>query len=191
MKLVVSRTFRLLRQREFVEKRLRRSHIFIALRHHDGSSSVGATSDASVGAQFAREMQVKVLNRQRKFQVPAGELLTFAEQLVPLVSNLASNKITEEIVVVLVSDRKISAIHQQFMAIAGATDVITFQHGEIVVSVETAARQAAEYKTDLFHELRLYIAHGFLHLAGYDDHSEEGFREMAKLQNELVERVEK
>jgi probable rRNA maturation factor len=136
-------------------------------------------------------MQVKVLNRQRKFQLPAKEFLTFAEQLVPLVLSVARNRIPEEILVVLVSDRRISAIHQQFMGIAGATDVITFQHGEIVVSVETAARQAGEYKTDLFHEVRLYIAHGLLHLAGYDDHSEDGFREMAKLQNELVQRVTK
>ena len=134
-------------------------------------------------------MQVNVLNRQKKFQVPAGQLVTFAEQLGPLVSNIARNTIPEEILVVLVSDRKISEIHRQFMGITGATDVITFQHGEIVVSVETAARQAGEYKTDLSHELRLYIAHGFLHLAGYDDHSQEGFREMAKVQNELVQRI--
>jgi probable rRNA maturation factor len=136
-------------------------------------------------------MQVKVLNRQRKFQVRARELLTFAEQLVPLVSNIARNMIPEEILVVLVSDRKISAIHEQFMGTAGATDVITFQHGEILISVETAARQATEYENDLLPELHLYIAHGLLHLAGYDDHSEDGFREMAKLQNELVEKVTK
>jgi probable rRNA maturation factor len=134
-------------------------------------------------------MQINVLNRQKKFQVPVGELLTFAEQLVPLVSKIARNTIPEEILVVLVSDRKISEIHEQFMGIAGATDVITFQHGEILISVETAARQAIEYKSDLLPELRLYIAHGFLHLAGYDDHSEDGFREMAKLQNELVQRA--
>ena len=121
--------------------------------------------------------------------MPAGELLAFAEQLVPLVSNIARNTIPEEILVVLVSDQKISAIHEQFMGIAGATDVITFQHGEIVISVETAAKQAVEYGSDLLHELRLYIAHGLLHLAGYDDHTEDGFREMAKLQNELVQRV--
>jgi probable rRNA maturation factor len=136
-------------------------------------------------------MQVNVLNRQRKLQVPTGELLTFAKQLVPLVLNVARNQIPEEIVVVLVSDRKIAAIHEQFIGIAGATDVITFQHGEIVVSVETAARQAGEYQTDLFRELRLYIAHGLLHLAGYDDHSEAGFGEMAKLQNELVAKIAK
>ncbi|HEY4813223.1 MAG TPA: rRNA maturation RNase YbeY [Chthoniobacterales bacterium] len=134
-------------------------------------------------------MQIEVLNRQRKYQLPVGQLLSFAQQLAPLVSNIARGEIPEDILVVLVSDRKISAVHQQFMGIATATDVITFQHGEIVVSVETAARQAIEFETDLLQELRLYIAHGLLHLAGYDDHSEDGFREMAKVQNELVAKV--
>src|ERR1700739_890006 len=132
-------------------------------------------------------MQVRLLNRQRKYRVSVGGLLTFSQQLIPSVLSVSRADLPEEILVVLVSDRKISAIHQQFMGIADPTDVITFQHGEIVIRVETAARQAAEYRTNLLHELRLYIAHGLLHLAGYDDHSEDGFREMAKLQNELVE----
>ena len=136
-------------------------------------------------------MQLKVLNRQRKYRLPVNDLCTFAQTLVPHVLSVGRNPIPEEILVVLVSDRKISAIHEQFMGIAGATDVITFQHGEILISVETAARQAIEYESDLSRELRLYIAHGLLHLAGYDDHSEDGFREMAKLQNELVQRVTK
>jgi probable rRNA maturation factor len=135
------------------------------------------------------EIQVAVLNRQRKHRVPVNELLAFARALGPLVLSVARNKIPEEVLVVLVSDRKISAIHQQFMGIADPTDVITFQHGEIVVSVETAARQATEFGTDLLDELRLYIAHGLLHLAGYDDHSGEGFTEMARMQNELVAKV--
>jgi probable rRNA maturation factor len=134
-------------------------------------------------------MQLKVLNRQRKYRLPVSDLCTFAQTLVPHVMSVARNMIPEEILVVLVSDRKISAIHEQFMGIAGATDVITFQHGEILISVETAARQATEYESDLLPELRLYIAHGLLHLAGYDDHSEDAFREMAKLQNELVARA--
>jgi probable rRNA maturation factor len=116
-------------------------------------------------------------------------LLSFARELVPLVLELSREKIPDQVLVVLVSDRKISAIHQQFMSIANPTDVITFQHGEIVVSVETAAKQAIDYGTDLLHELRLYIAHGLLHLAGFDDHSEAGFREMAKMQAELVAKV--
>jgi probable rRNA maturation factor len=136
-------------------------------------------------------MQVRVLNRQRKYRMSANELRDFSEQLAPLVLKIARAELPEQVLVVLVSDRKISAIHEQFMGIAGATDVITFQHGEILISVETAARQAIEYESGLLPELRVYIAHGLLHLAGYDDLSEDGFREMAKLQNELVEKVTK
>jgi ssRNA-specific RNase YbeY (16S rRNA maturation enzyme) len=66
-------------------------------------------------------MQVKVLNRQRKFQLSADGILTFAERLAPLLSNIARNEMPEEILVVLVSDRKISSLHQQFMGIAGAS----------------------------------------------------------------------
>jgi probable rRNA maturation factor len=134
-------------------------------------------------------MQIRVLNRQRKYSTSANDLSTFSQQLAPLVLKVTREELPEQVLVVLVSDRKIAAIHEQFMGIAGPTDVITFQHGEIVVSVETAAKQASEYGTDLLHELRLYITHGLLHLAGYDDHSEKGFREMSKLQNELVAKI--
>lgn len=134
-------------------------------------------------------MQIRVLNRQRKYPTPANELSTFSQQLAPLVQELAREELPDQVLVVLVSDRKIAAIHEQFMGIAGPTDVITFQHGEIVVSVETAATQAREYETDLLHELRLYITHGLLHLAGYDDHSEKDFREMAELQSELMAKI--
>jgi len=66
------------------------------------------------------------------------------------------------------------------------TDVITFQHGEIVISVETASRQARQFGTALDHELRLYIAHGLLHLQGFDDKTATGAGEMKRLQENIV-----
>ena len=44
--------------------------------------------------------------------------------------------------VAIVSDRRIAEIHVDFMGIAGPTDVITFDHGDIVISAETAAQMA-------------------------------------------------
>lgn len=136
-------------------------------------------------------MQIQVLNRQRKRKVSTEELLRFAHHLGPLVLNVARQEIPEQILLVLVSDQKIAAIHKRFMGISGPTDVITFQHGEIIVSVETAARQAAGYQTSFEQELRLYVAHGLLHLAGFEDHSAKGFREMCKLQAALVDKVQR
>jgi probable rRNA maturation factor len=132
-------------------------------------------------------MQIQVLNRQRKRRIRTKDLARFAAELLPRVRQVAcSTELPERILVVLVSDRKIAQIHEKFMNIAGPTDVVTFQHGEIIISVDTAARQAADYGTSLFHELRLYLAHGLLHLAGYEDHSEEGFQEMRALQESLA-----
>jgi probable rRNA maturation factor len=129
------------------------------------------------------KMQIQVLNRQRKRRIPTQDLTRFGTELLPRVRQVArSAELPEQILVVLVSDRKIAQIHKQFMSIAGPTDVVTFQHGEIIISVDTAASQAAASGTSLLHELRLYLVHGLLHLAGYDDHSEEGFQEMCALQ---------
>ncbi len=72
------------------------------------------------------------------------------------------------------------------MNIAGPTDVITFQHGEIFVSVETARRNAQRFHTSTIDEVKLYIVHGLLHLHGYDDKSAAGARAMERLQFRLV-----
>ena len=69
------------------------------------------------------------------------------------------------------------------------TDVITFQHGEIVISVETAKRQARQFATSLDHELRLYLVHGLLHLHGFDDKTAAGAREMKRVQDKLAARA--
>ena len=68
------------------------------------------------------------------------------------------------------------------MSVDGPTDVITFRHGEIVISVETAERQAKEYSTSFDRELRLYFVHGLLHLVGLEDKTDQGFKRMADSQ---------
>ena len=68
-----------------------------------------------------------------------------------------------------VSDAAIARVHRDFMNIPGATDVITFAHGEIVISTETAQLNAAQYGRPLGEELARYLVHGLLHLNGYED----------------------
>jgi probable rRNA maturation factor len=94
-----------------------------------------------------------------------------------------------EIEVSIVSDRAIANVHRRFMNIPGPTDVITFEHGEIVISAETAARYALEYNQRLEHELALYIIHGLLHLNGHDDLAEPAASRMKQTQSALLRRV--
>jgi probable rRNA maturation factor len=91
---------------------------------------------------------------------------------------------------ILVSDRRIAQLHRRFMDEAGPTDVITFQHGEIVISAETAKRQARRFRTSVGHELRLYIVHGLLHLRGFDDKTAAGAAEMKQVQEKLIASLE-
>ena len=95
----------------------------------------------------------------------------------------------EEIEISLVSDEVIANVHGQFMDDPTATDVITFHHGEILISVDTARREGPEHGHTTGEELLLYAVHGLLHLNGHIDSSEPERAEMHRIQDEIVERV--
>jgi probable rRNA maturation factor len=91
--------------------------------------------------------------------------------------------------VALVDDETSARVHEQFMGIEGETDVITFHHGEIVIGVEVAFRQAAENGEPPLRELFRYIVHGLLHLAGHEDEEAGDRQRMEAAQEPLVARL--
>jgi len=139
---------------------------------------------------------ITVRDRQRGVEVELVGLQCFAELAIRECLKLSRRKsgmLTRlaEIDVVLVSDRRMAELHQRFLNEPGPTDVITFQHGEIVISAETAKRQARAFRTSMALELRLYLVHGLLHLCGFDDKTAAGAREMKRLQEKLVAKVQR
>ncbi len=82
-----------------------------------------------------------------------------------------------------------AALHKEFCGITDATDVLTFQHGEIVISADTAATQARMFHTNVTAEIQLYVLHGLLHLAGFDDATPSKHRQMHQLQKKLMTAV--
>ncbi len=95
----------------------------------------------------------------------------------------------EEISVVLVSDRRIAALHAEFMDDPSPTDVITFQHGEIVASAETARREAARRGLALPVEVARYVVHGLLHLGGWTDTDPDAAADMRAIQENILRRA--
>ncbi len=75
------------------------------------------------------------------------------------------------VVVALVDDKTIAEVHGRFLDDPTPTDVISFPHGEIVVSAQTALREARVRGIAPIHELTLYVVHGALHLQGHSDRS--------------------
>jgi probable rRNA maturation factor len=93
-----------------------------------------------------------------------------------------------DVTVVLTTDRAIRALNRKYRGHDRPTDVLSFDigqgldsgdpFGDVVISVETARRQAREYDAPLQTELVRLLVHGTLHLCGYD-HQER--REAAKM----------
>ncbi len=139
----------------------------------------------------AQPPQIVLLNRQRKIPVDRAGLEEFAARALPWCARERGPGLMNlrEITVLLVSDRRIAQLHRRFMGIAGPTDVITFQHGEIFLSVETAQRQARTHRTSLEHELRLYLVHGLLHLRGFDDQDPADRAQMHEAQEQILRRA--
>ena len=96
--------------------------------------------------------------------------------------------------VVLVDDAEIHRINRDFLQHDYPTDVISFDlrddgpgaDGEVLVSVDTARREASLRNVSLISEVLLYCVHGTLHLLGYDDHEPEERCRMHQRQTELL-----
>jgi probable rRNA maturation factor len=101
-----------------------------------------------------------------------------------------------ELSVALVNDARMAELHQRFMNVPGPTDVLTFElehdrsgdvtSGEVVVCVPQARRQAKARAIDVHLELLLYALHGMLHLCGFDDRTDRGFRTMHRREDDIL-----
>jgi probable rRNA maturation factor len=140
--------------------------------------------------------RISVRNLQRKVRFDTGDLARFAERALQLCLRMPAKHQTDlkklaEILVLIVSDRRIALLNRQFLDESGPTDVITFQHGEVFISGETARRQARQFRTTLKRELRLYLVHGLLHLHGFNDRTAAGARKMEQIQKKILSAAQK
>lgn len=109
---------------------------------------------------------------------------------------LATHAITRsQVNITLVDDEEMAELNERHLNHTGPTDVLTFDlsenskqliEGEIVVSVDTAARESADRKHSLSEELTLYVIHGTLHLLGYDDSTTRQAARMHRMEDEIL-----
>jgi probable rRNA maturation factor len=139
-------------------------------------------------------VSITVRNAQRGSRIDRQGLEHFCARALEAVRRLPRKsedvlRTLREVTIVLVSDRRMTALHQEFLNMPGATDVITFQDGDIFVSVETAKRNAQRFQTSLRDEIRLYVVHGLLHLQGFDDTMPAKARAMNSMQRRILRDV--
>lgn len=110
--------------------------------------------------------------------------------------------LSARISVAIVDDARIAQLNETHLGHLGPTDVLTFDlrddadcrtgdhlvvDGEIVLSLETATREALRRGHALEAEAALYAVHGTLHLLGYDDRSDEDAERMHAMEDDILQ----
>lgn len=130
-----------------------------------------------------------LVNLQRKIQLDLDPIRAFVADVSAKVSEAENKKFS----VAFISDDRMRKLNHTFRGKDSTTDVLSFPHeadeleilatqdsglaaflGDIVISAEQAAKQAAENKLSLDAEIKQLILHGVLHLCGYDHETDNG-----------------
>lgn len=122
------------------------------------------------------QVQLEINNRYKQLSAPE----TATRALFAAIDDSGLFPVTPgELSIVFVTDDEIAQVHADFMNDPTPTDVITFpadeameSAGEIIVSVDHALSRSTELGIPFSRELSLYLIHGWLHLAGFDDRND-------------------
>ena len=110
-----------------------------------------------------------------------------------------------EVSIVFTNDEEIAKLNKEYREIDSPTDVLSFALmegedfgedsgevalGDVVVSVETAKRQAEQAGHSMDDEIDILLAHGLLHLLGYDHADKKEEKIMFARQAEIVKMVD-
>ncbi|PYN85829.1 MAG: rRNA maturation RNase YbeY [Candidatus Rokuibacteriota bacterium] len=118
-------------------------------------------------------MSAAVTNRQARVRVSRARLARAVERALTALGRAAG-----DVDVLVVDDPAIKRLNRIHRGVDRRTDVLAFPLetpgpsplvGQIVISAETARRQARRLDIPLATELDLLVTHGVLHLVGYDD----------------------
>jgi probable rRNA maturation factor len=96
-----------------------------------------------------------------------------------------------ELCIVLANDRLQRELNHTFRGADKSTNVLSFENGQngpgdVVLALETIAREAKEQGKSLGDHLAHLVVHGVLHLMGYDHEKERGARRMERLEVEIL-----
>jgi probable rRNA maturation factor len=120
-------------------------------------------------------IEIEIANEQALVQVDQARLAEAARRVI---SGEGIESATVSLAVV--DDPRIHALNKQYLIHDSPTDVLSFVleqseshlEGEVIVSAETATVACGRFGWSAADELLLYVIHGCLHLAGYDDQTE-------------------
>ncbi|MBS3758248.1 MAG: rRNA maturation RNase YbeY [Desulfobacterales bacterium] len=143
-------------------------------------------------------MTILIENRQNRFRISTGQIREVAQTLLNALGSPEG-----ELSVLLTDDADIADLNKQYLDREGATNVIAFPMaegefaeispdllGDVVISMDTAAREAEMGETTIENRFKELLIHGILHLFGYDHETNEAdAQQMENKSEELLEAV--
>jgi len=118
-------------------------------------------------------LEIVLLNRQRRRRVDGARIRRV------LRGAARKLRVSGEVALVLAGDRTLHRLNRDYRGKDKPTDVLSFPGeaaglGDIVISVETAERNARRLGRTLPQEIDVLALHGFLHVLGYDHENDDG-----------------
>lgn len=137
-------------------------------------------------------MDITVTNQQHRHAIEE-DTLAAAARLVFADSSFSNGAIN----IAVVDDDHMQSLNRQYLEHDYPTDVLSFPlteeadriEGQIVVSADTAGREAQEYGWGFLDELTLYVVHGSLHLVGYRDKTSKDLSEMRAAEMKILKKL--
>jgi len=140
-------------------------------------------------------MDITIQDHQKKVRLNSSQILTVTKAILR-----HENVHQATLSIVFVSHQKIRAFNKKYLKRNHVTDVLAFDlndhavlkrmprtlTGDIIISTDAALKNVNTFQTTLSCELVLYIAHGILHLLGYDDHKPADVKRMRRKEQEIL-----
>ena len=147
-------------------------------------------------------VSIRTMPEDLRFPAEVAENIRRAAEMVGRLYGVENGEVS----VTLTDDEHIHAMNRQYRGIDRPTDVLSFALneseepvvedgpdvnvlGDLVISVERAKEQAADYGHSVKREIALLTVHGMLHLLGYDHMEEEDRIEMEAEQRFVMEKL--
>lgn len=137
-------------------------------------------------------MKITIKNLQNKLPVQPAKIKNLVQKILKKEGADKQGSVN----ICFVDNPLIRRFNYKFLKINRATDVLAFDLSgkkdlilaDIMISTDKAIEQARNFKTTPDSELSLYVAHGILHILGFDDQNQAQRKVMRKKESEYVDR---
>lgn len=145
-------------------------------------------------------MELYIDNRHDKYQI-TKEIEVLAEKTILETLNIENVGNNYEVSLSFVTDEEIRELNRDYRGIDKSTDVLSFPMddefntletpllGDIIISLDTAYKQAEEYGHSIEREIAYLVCHSTLHLLGYDHIEEDDKLEMRDKEKSVMKKL--